>query len=69
MLLSSLHRVFRRPTAAGFIDKIDWGIHCHPAKHEPLISFETWQREQARLEGIAHAPRRKDVDQNPPCAA
>ncbi|MEM7526888.1 MAG: recombinase family protein [Pseudomonadota bacterium] len=66
VLLQSLHYIFRRPTAAGFIDIPDWGIHLHPAKHEPLISFETWQRVQARLEDIAHAPQRKDINQDFP---
>jgi len=34
---------------AGYIDVDKWGISLHPGKHEPLVSFETWQRVQDRL--------------------
>lgn len=37
-----------------------------PAKHEPLISFETFQRIQERLRGTANVPARKDLNQDFP---
>ncbi len=46
---------------AGYIDLPDWGLTLHPAKHEALISYETWQRIQERLKTKAKAPARKDI--------
>ena len=39
-----------------------WGIHNHPGKHEPLISFETYQAIQRRLNTQAKVPARKDLN-------
>ncbi|SEN51922.1 recombinase family protein [Nitrosomonas marina] len=50
----------------GYIDLPGWGIHFQPGKHEPLISFETWQQIQERLKGKAKAPARKDLNQDFP---
>lgn len=38
-----------RPHYAGYIDYPKWGINMIPAKHEPLISLETYNRIQKRL--------------------
>ena len=46
---------------AGYIDLPEWGFTLHPAKHEPLISFETYQTIQKRLNGQTKAPARKDL--------
>ena len=46
---------------AGYMNIPEWDLHLHPAKHEPLISFETYQAIQDRLEGKAKAPARKDL--------
>ena len=51
---------------AGYIDLPRWNIKLHPAKHEPLISFETYQSIQDRLRGRAKAPMRKDLSQDFP---
>ena len=51
---------------AGYIDLPRWNIKLHPAKHEPLISFETYQSIQNRLNGRAKAPMRKDLSQDFP---
>ncbi len=53
--------LLERPLYAGYMDVAKWGIRLHPAKHEPLISFETWQKVQERLKGDAPAPIRKDM--------
>ena len=37
------------------------GIHMQPAQHEALVSVEIWQKAQARLDGRALAPARKDI--------
>ncbi|NOR64190.1 MAG: recombinase [Rhodobacteraceae bacterium] len=46
---------------AGFIDVKKWGISLHPAKHKPLISFETWQKNQSRLNITPVLPARQDL--------
>ena len=51
---------------AGLIDLPDWNLHRHPAKHEPLISFETYQAIQNRLTQQAKAPVRKDLNEDFP---
>ena len=46
---------------AGYINVKKWNISMHPAKHEPLITFETFQAIQDRLNGTAKAPMRVDI--------
>jgi hypothetical protein len=51
---------------AGYIEHRDWGVSLRPAQHEPLISFETYQRIQERLNGIQRTPMRKNLDEHFP---
>ena len=51
---------------AGFLEVRKWGISLQPAKHKPLISFETWQKIQARLNQKAKAPARMDISEDFP---
>lgn len=51
---------------AGYINVKKWEIRLHPAKHEPLISFGTFQAIQKRLNGQAKAPARKDLHEDFP---
>ncbi len=46
---------------AGYINVPKWGIKLQPAQHEALISFETYQKIQERLNEKAKAPIRKDI--------
>ncbi len=45
----------------GYLDVLEWNIRLQPAKHEPLISFETYKAIQSRLAGQSNAPARKDL--------
>lgn len=54
------------PHYAGYLTMPRWGLHMIPAKHEPLISFATYQRVQQRLKGTAYAPARKDISEDFP---
>ncbi len=58
--------LLNRVLYAGYIDVEKWNIRLHPAKHEPLISFETFQAIQKRLNGQAKAPVRKDLQEDFP---
>ncbi|MEM6536202.1 MAG: recombinase family protein [Pseudomonadota bacterium] len=54
--------LLRRPLYAGYISLEKWDLHLHPGKHEPLISFKTFQKIQERLDGVPAAPFRKDIN-------
>lgn len=47
---------------SGYITYSPWNITLHPGKHEPLISYETFQAIQERLNGQSKAPARKDLN-------
>ncbi len=51
---------------SGYLSKADWGIHLLKGKHDPLISFETYQRIQDRLQMHAKAPARKNINKDFP---
>ncbi|HBR68774.1 MAG TPA: recombinase [Rhodospirillaceae bacterium] len=50
----------------GYMNVPKWNLFLHPAKHEPLISFHTYQAIQDRLKGRAKAPARKDLNDDFP---
>lgn len=47
---------------AGFVEAPSWGVPMRQGHHEPIISVETIQRIQDRLNGINRAPYRKNLD-------
>lgn len=55
--------LLRNPIYAGYISIPSMGVHLQLGKHEPLISFDEFQKIQQKLNGIAHAPARKDISQ------
>jgi len=58
--------ILRRPLYAGFMTIEKWGLHMHPAKHEPLITLETWQKIQDRLDGKSYKRPRPRVHEDFP---
>ena len=61
-----VRELLERPLYAGYMDVPKWKIRLQPAKHEPLVSFETWQYVQERLNGKPRAPIRKDISKDFP---
>ena len=53
-----------RVVYAGYIDHLDWNVKLLQAKHSPLISFQTWQVIQTRLQERTKAPVRKDISKD-----
>ena len=51
---------------AGYLDKPNWGIHFIQGKHEPIISAESYHKNQQRLKGKAKAPVCKDISEDFP---
>ena len=50
-----------RPVYAGYVEAPNWGVSLRKGMHEALISYETFQKIQDRLNGKARAPIRKDI--------
>jgi site-specific DNA recombinase len=61
-----INELFARPIYAAHITHEQWGLHLVPAKHEPLVSLETWLAVQNRHSGMAKAPVRKDFREDLP---
>jgi site-specific DNA recombinase len=51
---------------AGYLERPSWGIHMLKGHHEPLISYDTWQRIQNRLQEECKAPARADINDDFP---
>ncbi|WP_256207860.1 recombinase zinc beta ribbon domain-containing protein [Nitrosomonas sp. Nm166] len=64
--MQRIKEILNRVLYAGYLDKPDWNIHLVRGHHEPLISFETYKKIQARLKGEAKAPVRKDINEDFP---
>ncbi len=60
------HIILTNCLYAGMIEKPDWGIERKKGKHQGLVSYETFERIQARLAGNANAPARADVSDDFP---
>lgn len=61
-----VHDILTNAQYAGFLNMPRWGLRMIPAKHEPLVSFATFQTVQERLKGTAYAPARKDISEDFP---
>ncbi|WDR02373.1 recombinase family protein [Devosia algicola] len=61
-----INELFARPVYAAHMTHEQWGLHLIPAKHEPLVSLETWIAVQERHTGMAKAPVRKDFREDFP---
>ena len=53
--------LLKRPHYAGYISVAKWSMHMVPAKHEPLITFKTWEKIQERLAGNTKIQSRVDT--------
>lgn len=58
--------ILRKRVYCGYVEKTDWGIPLTKGHHEPLISLETFERIQKRLNGPKKAPVRKDLKKDFP---
>lgn len=58
---SRVHELLTRVVYCGYIEYEPWGVSRRKAKHEGLISYETYMRIQQRLEEGANVPARKNL--------
>lgn len=54
-------RLLRRVIYAGMVEAPSWGVALQEGKHQGLIAFATFEKNQRRLRDGAKAPVRKDV--------
>ncbi len=47
---------------AGYVEAPRWDVSLRPGQHEPLISFETYQRIQERRKGVSYTPKRPNLN-------
>ena len=59
--IQKIRELLERPLYAGYMDAPKWGLTLLPGKHEPLISFETYERIQERLKKPTIGAVRKDT--------
>jgi hypothetical protein len=57
-----VYDLLTRVVYAGYIEAPNWGVGLRKGQHEGLISFETFEKIQARLKSTAKAPARKDIN-------
>ena len=55
-------KILTNPVYAGYISAPKWNVSLRKARHEALISYETFQKIQERLKAGAMAPARKDIN-------
>ena len=56
-----VQRLLSHLTYAGYVEAPKWGVSPRKGHHEPLISLESFERIQERMNGKAKAPARKDI--------
>lgn len=61
-----VREMMTRPTYAGYISVPEWGLNLVPGRHEGLISFETFQAIQRRMNAVANVPARVDLNEGFP---
>ena len=63
---SQIDKILKDPLYAGYIEYLPWGVSLRKGKHEGMVDFETFKKIQERLEGRAHAPARKGINEDFP---
>ena len=58
----NVNRILNRVVYAGYVERPEWGVTLRPGQHEGLITLETFQRIQERLNEGARVPNRADIN-------
>lgn len=66
LTVERVYEILTRPLYAAHITIPQWKLHLVPARHEGLISFDTFQTIQRRIKEAARVPARKDLNQDFP---
>jgi site-specific DNA recombinase len=62
----NVNRILTRLLYSGHLERPDWAVPLRKARHEPLVTLETFERIQERLNGKAKLPARADLDESFP---
>lgn len=57
-----IHDLLTRMVYTGHVEAPNWGVGLREGKHEGIISLETFEKIQSRLQSTARAPARKDIN-------
>ena len=57
-------QILTNPLYAGYVGYKPWGVSVRKGRHEGMVSYETFLKVQARLQGRAHAPARKNLNKD-----
>lgn len=63
---SRVTQILTQPLYAGMVEAPRWNISMRKGHHEPLVSFETFQRIQDKISGATYAPRKHNINQDFP---
>ncbi len=58
----TIARFLRKEVYAGLVSAPAWGVSPRPGQHEGIITLQTFERIQARLNEEAYAPQRSDLN-------
>ena len=58
---SRVKEILTHITYSGYVKHDDWNVSLRKGQHEGLVSLETFEKIQERLNGQAKAPARKDI--------
>ncbi|MHA3976478.1 recombinase family protein [Halovulum sp. GXIMD14794] len=61
-----VQRILSHLTYTAYVEAPKWGVSARRGHHEPIISLETFERIQERVQGKAKAPARKDISEDFP---
>ncbi len=61
-----VHRLLRNPLYCGCLVMPRWNVSFRKAQHAPLISLETWQKIQDKLDGKPKVPNRANANEEFP---
>ena len=62
--LQAVIDMLRRSIYAGYVTVKTAGIYLQPAQHEPLITFDEWEKAQAMLDENSNAPARQGINED-----
>ncbi len=63
---NTIARFLNKAIYAGYVEAPKWSISRRKGNHPEIISFKTFQKIQSRLKSAAHAPTRKNINQDFP---
>ena len=61
-----VHMLLKQCVYAGYVEAPEWGVSLRRGQHDALISFQTYQHIQDRMNGVNRTPNRSNLNQDFP---